>query len=52
MGYAFVTGFLISYLWWHNAKTAAHADGRWTAVVFGLGAATGTVVGASLARLL
>ena len=23
MGYAFVTGFLISYLWWHNAKTAA-----------------------------
>jgi len=52
MGYAFVTGFLISYLWWYNAKKASHADGRWDAVIFGLGAATRTVVGASLARLL
>jgi hypothetical protein len=50
--YAFVTGFLISFLWWHNARTAAHASGRWAGCVYGLGAATGTATGMILARLL
>ena len=48
---AFIVGFLISYLWWGNARTASLTSSRIAQIVYGLGAATGTVVGMYLARL-
>ena len=52
IGHAFITGSMISYIWWYNARTAVHTSGRWTAVAYALGAGTGTVTGMWIARLL
>lgn len=50
LGVAAVLGFLISLLWWHNARSVSLdtvEGGRWW---YATGAMVGTVVGAALAR--
>ena len=41
---ACVGGFLISFVWWTNAFHASRPV-QWSALAYGLGAATGTVAG-------
>lgn len=47
----FISGFLVSYLWWGNALATRAAIPR-AAMTYGLGAAAGTLVGAWLGALL
>lgn len=44
-GGAFVCGFLISWLWWRNARGAAHDDVAGVRECYALGAACGTAFG-------
>lgn len=46
---AFATGFCISWLWWANSRSAAHASVCGARVAYALGAASGTVVGMAIA---
>ncbi len=49
---AFISGGLLSFVWWGNAKRAA-ASGHWAdAHAYALGAACGTVTGMLLGDLL
>jgi hypothetical protein len=51
VGHAFVTGFLISLIWWHNARSAAHSGHRFGSLVYALGAACGTIAGMTIGRM-
>ncbi len=47
---AFVTGGILSAIWWGNSRTAAHSDLRGAWLVYAMGAACGTVAGMWLGR--
>lgn len=51
-GGAFVCGFLISWLWFINARTAAHDNMAGAREVYAAGAACGTVAGIWIVRVL
>lgn len=51
-GGAFVVGGCISWLWFRNARSAAHTDAPGAAYVYALGAAVGTVTGMLISHLL
>lgn len=51
-GLAFVSGGLLSFIWWSNARTAARSDLSYAAWAYALGAACGTVTGMMLGRLV
>lgn len=44
-GGALVGGFLISFVWFGNSRTAAFAEARFSREAYALGAACGTVCG-------
>jgi hypothetical protein len=44
-GHAFVTGALVSLMWWINAGKATSRKGTDAALAYGFGAAIGTVTG-------
>lgn len=49
---AFVSGTLLSFIWWKNSKTAAHTDVEWAREAYALGAGFGTIAGMILGRYL
>lgn len=49
---AFLVGFGISFVWFSNARSAAHSELRWAREAYALGAATGTSTGMLIVRLL
>ena len=49
---AFLTAFGISWVWWHNAHTAAHNGSPWAGYLYGLGAASGTLTGMGIVHWL
>jgi len=49
-GFAGITSFAISVLWWFNAGSASSFVGFPYAVAYGSGAMTGTVIGMFVAR--
>lgn len=51
-GWAFLTGFAISYVWWRNSRTAAFSDAPYGQLVYAAGAGTGTVIGMIVGKLL
>lgn len=51
-GWAFVTGWTISALWWKNSRSAARSELCWAGTAYALGAACGTMAGMGVARLL
>ena len=48
---AFLVGGAISFLWWKNAHSAAHAEGKYARVCYAIGAAVGTVTGMYLGKV-
>ena len=50
-GWAFIGGFLISFVWWSNAHRAGQPV-PYGALAYGLGAACGTVIGMRVAYAL
>lgn len=48
----FVFGFLISFVWWHNSRTASRSDLPGAGFVYALGAGCGTVAGTLLGRIV
>jgi ABC-type antimicrobial peptide transport system permease subunit len=48
---AFVTGFLISLLWWMNARSASRTTHPYAAFTYALGAGIGTVTGIYVGNL-
>lgn len=42
---AFVTGGLLSYVWWYAAHSAANSKLRYAPIVYAFGAACGTEIG-------
>lgn len=48
--HALVGGFLISFIWWTNSRTASHSEARFGREAYAAGAALGTVCGMWLAR--
>lgn len=52
LGQAGVIGFLISWLWWSNARAASRSDVAHGRLWYASGAAVGTLAGAALARFL
>ena len=52
LGWAFVTGVAISYLWFHNARSATQARIPGADVIYALGAGCGTIAGAWLSRFV
>jgi len=51
-GGAFVCGFLISWLWWRNARGAAHDDAVGLREAYALGAGCGTAFGIWIVSVL
>lgn len=51
-GLAFITGGLLSAVWWGNSRAAAHSSLRGAGAAYALGAACGTVFGMWVGRLL
>lgn len=51
-GFAFLTGWAISALWWSNARGAGRSEVRGAGLVYSVGAAFGTVAGMGLSRFL
>lgn len=51
-GFAFLTGGLLSAIWWGNSRTAAHSVLPRAGAAYALGAACGTVFGMWLGRLV
>lgn len=49
---AFGTGGTLSYIWWHNTKTAARVEGKAAQWAYAFGAACGTMFGMFLGRYL
>jgi len=49
---AFVSGGLLSFVWWGNTRTAALSEVRGGQWAYAFGAACGTVTGMALGRLL
>ncbi len=47
---AFFTGGLLSFIWWTNARTAAHSNAAHGRYAYALGAACGTMVGMFVGR--
>lgn len=52
LGLAGGVGFLISWVWWTNAQTAATATAPGARLWYACGAMVGTLTGAALARAL
>lgn len=48
-GAMFVSGALLSWIWWTNTRTANRRDGRAHQLAYSLGAGCGTLTGAFLA---
>lgn len=42
---AFITGSLLSFIWWTNAKTAARSDNPFAQYAYAFGAGCGTTFG-------
>lgn len=51
-GWAFVTGWGISAVWWANSRTAAHSPLRGAWLAYSLGAGCGTCVGMAIGARL
>lgn len=51
-GVAFITGSILSFIWWINTRTAAHSDATGAHLAYTLGAGCGTVCGMYLGSLL
>lgn len=51
-GLAFLTGGLLSAIWWGNSRTAAHSSLPGAVFAYSFGAACGTVAGMWIGRLL
>ena len=51
-GAAFLSGGLLSLVWWSNTRAANRTEGRAAQLSYGFGAACGTVCGMFLGRLL
>jgi hypothetical protein len=51
-GGAFIGGFCISFVWFLNAKTAAHTEICGARECYALGAACGTVFGMFLVKII
>jgi hypothetical protein len=49
---AFIGGFAISFVWWGNSRTAAHAEAVLGREAYAAGAACGTVCGIWLVQVL
>jgi len=49
---AFITGSLLSFIWWANAKTAAHSSVAGAQVAYAFGAGCGTICGMYLGSLV
>jgi hypothetical protein len=49
---AFLTGGLLSAIWWGNSRTAAHTELPRASAAYAFGAACGTVFGMWIGRLL
>ena len=49
---AFISGGLLSWVWWYNANHAARDNSSLAAASYALGAATGTVTGMAIGRWL
>lgn len=49
---AWMTGGLLSYVWWANTRTAAHSNVPGAQFSYALGAACGTVFGMFLGRVV
>jgi hypothetical protein len=49
---AFALGFVISFLWWENAKSASESHVTYARETYALGAACGVVLGIWLVQLL
>lgn len=47
---AFVTGGILSFVWWGNTRSAAHTDAPGAQYAYAFGAACGTVCGMALGR--
>ena len=47
---AFVTGTMLSIVWWGNSQTAAHSRTHGARWAYGLGAGVGTALGMWLGR--
>lgn len=47
---AFLCGFLISWVWWTNARGTVIGDGPWLREAYAAGAAMGTICGMWLTR--
>jgi hypothetical protein len=50
-GVAFITGGLLSWVWWSNTRTAARSDVRYAQLAYAIGAGCGTVFGMWLGGL-
>ena len=50
-GAAFITGGVLSAIWWGNARTAAHSPVIGARYAYAFGAACGTIFGMYLGRL-
>lgn len=48
--HAFLVGYGISLVWWHNSRNAAKSDGKYAGWIYGLGAGVGTLTGMYLGR--
>ena len=48
---SFLSGGLLSYIWWGNSRTAAHSDVRYAQLTYAFGAACGTLNGMLLGTL-
>jgi hypothetical protein len=51
-GSAFLTGSVLSFIWWANTRTAAHSNVVGAQFAYTLGAGCGTVFGMYLGSLL
>lgn len=51
-GTAFLTGALLSFIWWTNTRTAARTDLRYAQPLYAFGAGCGTVFGMWIGRLI
>lgn len=49
---AFVVGFGISFVWWMNSRSAARSDLRFARECYALGAASGTIFGMWLVKVI
>lgn len=51
-GLAFLSGAAVSWVWWVNSRTAAHADAKHGRIAYALGAGVGTAIGMAIGAWL